>query len=75
MKNGSNGRLTLEHLKQLFPGAVLLPTPLGKKGPMFRGWQKTTYEGTKKQIIKNGSKRLFHEMAMLECCLVHLPMG
>jgi len=48
MKNGSNGRLTLEHLKQLFPGAVLLPIPLEKKGPMFRGWQKTTYEGTKK---------------------------
>lgn len=36
----------LEHLRELLGQTVLLPIPLGKKGPTFRGWQNTTLADT-----------------------------
>jgi AAA domain-containing protein/bifunctional DNA primase/polymerase-like protein len=60
--NGNGGLDILEHLYDQLGKVVILPIPLGKKGPVFKGWQDVTYEDTQteqyqralKEAIKRG---------------------
>jgi hypothetical protein len=42
-----NGEDVLDQLYRLLGDAVLLPIPLGRKGPQFSGWQKRTFAESK----------------------------
>ncbi len=43
----------LRKLQQTFSGAVLLPIPLGEKGPKEPNWQKISYEATQSEPYQN----------------------
>ena len=55
-KNSESGandpRAILRKLQRTLPGAVLLPIPLGEKGPKEPNWPKITYEATQSETYQ-----------------------